>query len=115
MGLSPVRFVRHCSGLVSRASICLTMKARLAVAASGSAFSSSGVQWSVPIRLFVSQQPDCTGRSHIGGGRSSTLGLRGFGSTRMKGLMQSRQLSLIALPNPVPLVCLHLHRSMRIK
>ena len=64
---------------------------------------------------FVSQQPDCTGRSPIGDGRSSVLGLRGFGPTRMKGLMQSRQLSLIALPNPVPLVCLHLHRSMRIK
>ena len=57
MGLSPppgsgskqMRFVRRCSGIVSRTSICLTMKARLAIATSGKDLSSSGVQWSVPI------------------------------------------------------------------
>ena len=61
MGLSPplglgnkhMRFVRHCSGIMSPTLICLTMKARLAVVTSGSALSSTSVQLSVLTSLLL--------------------------------------------------------------
>ena len=83
MGISPppglgnrqIIFVRHCSGVVSRTSICLTINARLAVATSGKALGSRVVRWSVPIPLLLRNQATARAKapSGIGGRACSAL------------------------------------------
>ena len=121
MGLSPppglgirlVRCVRHCSGTVSRTPICLTMKARLALATSSKTLSPRGVQESVPIPLLLRKRPRGSRPSQRWDGEhAQPLRLRhdkrgGLGTIAAAEPCRAAGFS-------VPLVCPQLHRCIRV-
>ena len=64
---------------------------------------------------FVTQQSDCPSENSVRDGRASVLSIGDFGPTRMKGLIQTRQVGLVALPIFVPLVSPQLHRRIGVE
>ena len=94
-----LRSARHCSRMVSRTSICLTMKARFAVRPWAQEVSNS------PCLILFLLRNKATALAKAPSKRASMLSSCGFGTTGVEGSVPSRYLSFVALPDSVPLVC----------